>query len=127
MGYDLHPILLPDFRHDAQALLAESLKSVGRSARLICTSAEELRAGAMHAFCYGEGLLAGLNAAGAGHDREARTADRRIRVSKGYDRIVGLYVAADQFVRFRDLDYFLHTGHFVERSLFDLAFIASDA
>jgi len=42
-------------------------------------------------------------------------------------RVIGLRVAADEFVRFRDADYFLHSRHLFERSGIDLAFIAGDA
>src|SRR5271157_4782932 len=43
------------------------------------------------------------------------------------DRVVGLGVPADQFVRFRDADNFLHARHFFERPGFDLTLVAGDA
>ena len=71
LGNDLHAELLADVGHDAQAFFAESLKRVGRSARLVGSAAEKLGSGAMHALGRGEGLFAGLDAAGAGNNRKA--------------------------------------------------------
>ncbi len=127
LGDDLHAELLADVGHDAQAFFAESLKSVGRSARLVGSAAEKLGSGAMHALGRGEGLFAGLDAAGASHNRESWTADGRGGAGKGDDRVVLLDVAANQFVGLRNADDFLHARHFFERAVFEFALVAGDA
>src|SRR5690242_4883313 len=81
----------------------------------------------MHALGHREGLFAVLDGARTGDNGEAWSADRSAGAGKTDDRVLLLEVAADQFVRLGDLDDFLHTRHFFERALFDLALVAGDA
>ncbi len=55
------------------------------------------------------------------------TADGGCGSRETNDRIVLLDVAADQFVRLRNLDHFLHAGHLFQRALLDFALVAGDA
>ncbi len=81
----------------------------------------------MHSLGHGKSLLAALDGARSGDDRQRRAADGGVGPGKADDRVVFFHVAADQFVGLRDLDDFLHARHFFERALFDLALVAGDA
>ena len=126
LGDDLHPKLVANLRHDAQPILAQALKRVGRSARLICPAAKKLRSRPMHPFGHGERLLAAFDGAGPGDDRQPRPANRGVRPGKADHRVVVFDVAAHQLVRLRNLDDFLHARHLFQRALFDFALVAGN-
>src|SRR5260370_34948833 len=64
-GEDAEAVSGANFRKNLEALLAETLYAVGRSAGLVSASAEEARAGFFHAFGAGQALLSGFNGAPA--------------------------------------------------------------
>ena len=105
----------------------KSLKRIWRCARLVGSAAKELRTRALDALCNRKRLLAALNRTGSGDDRELRPANRGIAPGKSNDSVLFLNVAADQLVRFRDADDFLHARHFFQRAGLDFALISGDA
>src|SRR5260370_22839980 len=64
-GEDAEAVSGANFRKNLEALLAETLVAVGRSAGLVSAAAEEARAGFFDAFGDGEALLFGFNGARA--------------------------------------------------------------
>ena len=126
-GDDEQAEAVADLGHDLQPFFAQTLERIGRGARLVGASAEELGSGAGDALGNGEGLVAALDGAGAGDDGEVGAADGDGEFGKLDDRVVGLGVAADKFVGLGDADDFLHARHFFERPGFDLALVAGDA
>src|SRR5215468_2563140 len=93
-----HSKLLADFGHDLQSFFAQSLKCVGRSARLVSATTEELRSRSMHALSHRECLLAALDSAWPSHDREPGPADCGRRPRKPDHRVFFLHVAANELV-----------------------------
>src|SRR5664280_3178174 len=63
LGNDQQTKAVADFRQDLQALLSQTLKCVGRGARLVGASAEEAGAGAGHALGGSERLITGFDSA----------------------------------------------------------------
>ena len=68
-----------------------------------------------------------FDAARSGDDGEVGASDGGGRIGKLDDGVVGLRVAADQFVGLGDANDFLHSGHFFERAGVDFALVAGDA
>src|SRR5208282_2947431 len=91
------------------------------------SATEELGSDAGDALGNGKRLLTAFNAAWPCHDRQVASSNARGVPRKLNDRVVGLSVAADQFVGFGDADDFLHAGHFFERAGFDFTLVASNA
>ena len=65
LGDDLQTKAVAHLRHDAQAFFSQTLKGIGRSARLVGASAKKLRARLAHAFGYRKGLLVAFNRTGS--------------------------------------------------------------
>src|SRR5207253_10548965 len=74
-----------------------------------------------------ECLLAIFNGARPGNDREILSANRSRSARKANDGVFFFDVAADQLVRLRYPDDFLHARHIVQRALLDFALVARDA
>jgi hypothetical protein len=99
-------------REDLQRLLTESLKRVRRRARLVCAAAHELSAGALDLLGNGAGLIERLDRArSADHDN---TVAADVHAADVDDRVIGLRLAADQFVGMGDGNDFLDAGEVLE-------------
>src|SRR5262249_41941800 len=100
---------------------------IGRSAWLVRSTAEKLRAGSAHPLSGGEGLIAAFDCAWSGNDRQARTAEGRVLTGEGDDCIFFFEVAADELVRLADPDEFLPSGLSSQRPRLHFALVARDA
>ncbi len=103
------------------------MKGVRRGARLVGAAAEKLRAGRGHLFGDGKSLFAALDGAGAGDDGQVAPADGGVGSRKADDGVFFFYVAAGQFVGFRDADDFRDTGERFKVAAVDFALVAGDA
>src|SRR5260370_23093162 len=74
-GDDAEAVSGANFRKNLEALLAETLEAVGRSAGLVSAAAEEARPGFFDAVGDGGALLFGLNGARAGDEGDLVAAD----------------------------------------------------
>ena len=63
----------------------------------------------------------------ASNDRESRSAESGSGARETDHRVFFFHIAADQLVRLRDLNDFLHARHFFKRALFDFALVAGNA
>src|SRR5712664_38238 len=118
-----------DFRKNLEAVFAEALEAVRRSAGLVSAAAEEAHAGFFEAFGDGEALLFGFDGTGAGNEGDLIAADDDVAGGRGdsNDAVFLLGVAADQFVRFADRDALDDAGKGFEDAEVDGAPVAGDA
>ncbi len=103
-GDDAKAVGGANFRKNFEAVFAEALETVGRSAGLVGAAAEEPHAGFFEAFGDGKALLFGFDGAGAGDERDLIAADDDVAGGRGdsQDSVFLLGVAADEFVGFAD-------------------------
>src|SRR5262249_14554120 len=118
---------LTDFGHNFQAIFAQTLKCVRRSARLVRSTAKESRAGAGHSFSNCECLFWRLDRAGPGNNAQIAAAKTSIAARKMDYRVFFLHVAADQLVGLADADGFLHARHLIQAANLHGARITSNA
>jgi hypothetical protein len=105
-GHDLQAVGIAHVRQNFQAFLAETLKSVRRSARLERAAAKETRAAAPHSFGNGESLRATLNGARPRDERQFVAADGRI--ADAHDGLFRFEIERDQLVGLGDANCFGH-------------------
>src|SRR5260370_21031748 len=129
LGDDAETVRRADFRKNLEAVFAEALKTVGGSARLVGTSAEEARTGFFDAFGDGEALLLGFDRAGSRDEGDVLASDDDISRRRGNpkDAVFFLCIAADKLVRLANGDAFADAGHGFEDAEVHGAFVPSDA
>src|SRR4051812_5927806 len=81
----------------------------------------------MHAFGHGERLLAALDSAGSRDNSQTGTSDCGCSSREANDCIFFFDVAADELIGLRNLNDFLHAGHFFQRALLDFTLVSGDA
>ncbi len=101
LGHDGQAVLAARFDQHVEALVAEPLEAVGRSARLETATAENVRTLLLHLARAGQDLLEGLDRAGAGDDDEVIASDAH--AADVDDRVLGLVLAARETVTGRAL------------------------
>src|SRR2546421_2238521 len=125
LSYDLQTVSLAHVCENLQALFAETLKGIRRSARLKRTAAKEAHARTTHRLGHSERLCATLNRTGAGDDGQLFAADGRI--ADAHDGLFGFQIERDQFVGLAHADRFGDAGQILEVARIDRALIAGDA
>jgi hypothetical protein len=118
-----------DFRKNLEAIFAEPLKAIRRSARLVGAAAEESRTGFFDALSDSQALLLGFHGARACYESDVLAADDD--VSRGRrdpkDAVFFFRIAADKLVRLAYRDAFADPGHGLEDAEVHGAFVAGDA
>src|SRR6185436_957107 len=123
---DREPGLLAGEGEDLEPLAAQPLERVGRGARLERAAAQHAGAALRDAAGALEGLLGGLDRAGAGHDGERPAAHPHVAAYLD-DRVLLLEVAARQLVGLQDGDHLLDARERLEVRRVHLPFVADDA
>ena len=100
LGHDSQAELLARLCENLQALFAQTLKRVRRSARLERAAPEEARAAPLDGLGHGEDLLAALDRARARDYRQLVAADSRVAADVD-DGLLGAQVDGDELVRLR--------------------------
>jgi hypothetical protein len=128
-GDDAEAVVFADAGEDFQAGEAESLETVGRSARLIGAAAEETNAGGLELLGDGEALLFGFDSARSGNHGDVGAADEDVagRSGDADDGVLFLDVARDEFVGLGDGNAFDDAGHGFENAEIDGAVVAGNA
>ena len=112
LGDDRQPGQLARLGEVAEPLDAQALEGVRAGARLERAAAQERRAGRRHRVGRLDGLLAALDRARPGHDRQRAVADER--VADRDDGVLGVELAAGQLERPADGRHRLDAGQRLE-------------
>src|ERR1700737_948511 len=118
--------VLADLRENFEAVFAEALKTVGRSARFVSAAAKKFYACFLDAFSGGEALLFAFYRAGAANQADVFSTEKNVAARGGnaQDGVFFFDIAADQFVGLADGNAFDYAGKGFEHAKVEGALIA---
>ena len=128
-GDDAEAVVFANLRENSEAVFAETLKTIRRSARFVSAATKEFNAGFFDAFGGGEALFFGFYRARAANQAHVFAAEKNVAARGGnaQDGVFFFDIAADEFVGLADGNAFDHAGEGFEDAKIERAFVAGDA